>query len=1091
MKRHNLYKAIAGWMVILCLCTGCQDEAVTPEHKGYGTPIHLTGEIEQVAATRVNDEGFADGDVMGVYIVDYEGKTPGTLQDRGNRSTNVQHTYDADRAKWNSAYDVYWKDDHTHIDVYGYYPFGAPKQVNAYSFEVRKDQQAEKAGNRLGGYEASDFLWGKVTDVAPTEKKIRLPLRHRMSSPRIMLKEGSGFADGEWKRLPKEVLVTNTVRQALIDLADGSITPTGKAEQAGIIPFGKDGVWRAIVVPQTVKAGQALFSITIGTTVYRFKKETDFTYTAGKMHQFTLRINQKETTGKYEFIVEDEGIADWENDEASHDAVLKEYVVIHTEAGKLAESIRASGKDYAQIKHLKLTGAVNKQDFTFMNQSMTSLQALNLKEVRTENDKIPSEAFFGNNTLQYITLPDRLQEIGSSAFSQCSNLTGSLIIPEGVTTIGGYAFLYCRAFTGTLSLPSTLRKIGEWAFGECGFNSELKLPEGMTHVGAYAFYDCRNLYSEHFVLPSSLVEVGNSSFRGINLTGDLTIPQTIKEIPDGLFYECTLDGTLTLHDGITHIGADAFYNCNFTGELVLPKQLKSIGGSAFIGCRFSGVLKLPPSLLEIGKTAFAANGQLRGTLEFPDGIEALNPGAFRDCSQIGQLVFPASLESITESFPGCIGVNSIVCKSTVPPLVHGKAFEGIPKDNFTLEVPESAVGAYREAPGWKEFKRIAAHHELVCRPATACALAGESRRTLTLGAEGDWEVVGKPDWCTLSQMNGTGKTELDLTLHAMSATGKREGIITFRLKGKGYTHTCTVTQYNADRKEDDILTLQQATRGNTGGINLVFVGDGYDAKDIYEGTYLSHTKEQVENFFGIEPYKTYRDYFNVYTAMAVSPESGTGTVNTIRHTKFGTSFDGEFRCDEKAVFDYVLRIPGLTKEKLSQTVIVLMPHTKVPTGNTSLSDDGSAIAFCPQSTRTFPFDTRGLLQHEAGGHAFGKLADESSSLNGFIGELPKEVLLSGQARGWYQNVSLSGKMHQVPWSHLIFDPRYSNQTDVYEGGFGFTRGVYRSELNSCMSNYYPFFNAISRELIVRRIKQYAGEEYSFEDFVSRDKERVQ
>ena len=50
-----------------------------------------------------------------------------------------------------------------------------------------------------------------------------------------------------------------------------------------------------------------------------------------------------------------------------------------------------------------------------------------------------------------------------------------------------------------------------------------------------------------------------------------------------------------------------------------------------------------------------------------------------------------------------------------------------------------------------------------------------------------------------------------------------------------------------------------------------------------------------------------------------------------------------------------------------------------------------------------------------------------------------------------------------------------------------TRGVFRSEQNSCMNNNIPYYSTISRESIVKRIKRYAGETYSFEDFVKNDK----
>ena len=75
----------------------------------------------------------------------------------------------------------------------------------------------------------------------------------------------------------------------------------------------------------------------------------------------------------------------------------------------------------------------------------------------------------------------------------------------------------------------------------------------------------------------------------------------------------------------------------------------------------------------------------------------------------------------------------------------------------------------------------------------------------------------------------------------------------------------------------------------------------------------------------------------------------------------------------------------------------------------------------------------------------------------------------------------------MPWSHLIYDEKYSDFVDIFEGGYMHNRGVFRSEQNSCMNNDIPYYSTISRESIVRRIKAYAGEEYSFEDFKANDK----
>ena len=89
--------------------------------------------------------------------------------------------------------------------------------------------------------------------------------------------------------------------------------------------------------------------------------------------------------------------------------------------------------------------------------------------------------------------------------------------------------------------------------------------------------------------------------------------------------------------------------------------------------------------------------------------------------------------------------------------------------------------------------------------------------------------------------------------------------------------------------------------------------------------------------------------------------------------------------------------------------------------------------------------------------------------------------------GFYDNLSLSINIYDVPWSHLIFDEKYQNTVDVYEGGYFHARGVFRSEQNSCMNNNIPYFSAISRQAIVERIMEYAGLEFLFEEWKAKDK----
>lgn len=1102
----------------LSLLTSCSDDLFNDDGNRHGTDrINLSGEIDQLAVTRVNDNGFCDGDVIGVYIVDYNGNTPGTLLPSGNRGDNVRHTFDENANKWNSAYDIYWKDKHTPIDVYGYYPYGSPESIDAYPFTVERDQSTVSEGGAMGGYEASDFLWGKVENVAPTTNVIRLPMKHRMANARITLVEGTGFASGEWAQTEKNILVANLVREATINLADGTVTPTGGIEKTATVPSNNGNEWRAIVIPQTVQAGTTLFSITVGGTPYKFTKNEDLTYVAGKMNNFTIRVDKKENTGQYTLTLISESITPWENDLVSHDADAREYIIINSTAGHLKDSIIAANKDYTQVKNLKITGRINSQDFYFMRDSMDNLQALNLKEVSVSggfNDydyynyfntqdseeeiegMIPSLAFQYKKSLIRIVLPDKLTGIGYDAFSECDNLTGSIIIPEGTTRIAREAFYGCYSLDGSLSLPSTLEYIGTFAFSNCKFSCELILPNELRYIGNYAFNN--GTFYGNLVLPHELEYIGKYAFLNCaDITGNLSIPQKIKNISNGTFQSSGFDGTLTLHDGIIAIGSTAFANTNLKGNLILPKDLTTIGISAFDGCNFSGNLIFPKELVTINNNAFVGNTRISGTIEFPESMSTIGANAFDGCTGIEGIVIPAGIENIRSgAFNNCFGIGSIVCKGEMPARVESGAFNGVAKDNFTLEVPESAVAQYQTAPGWNEFKRIAAHHELVCRPSTACAINTEHKQTLIVDAEGEWEVASKPDWCELSQTSGGNKTEVTLTIKSMAkGSGDRTGEIVFKLKNEDYTHTCTVNQYDYEYGENEWLTLQKATRGNNGGINIVILGDGYDAKDISSGDYLTNIKQEVEYFFGIEPYTTYRDYFNVYTAFPLSTETGVGTVNTIRYNRFNTTYTGGvgLTADYDEIFNYALNAPTVTQDNLKQTLIIIVPNSTDYGGITQMWEDGSAIAFCPLSTYGYPLDSRGVIQHEAGGHGFGKLGDEYIYHNAFIDFCNclccghTDEFNNAKNLGWYENLSLTGKMHEVPWSHLIFDNRYSDIVDIFEGGFMHNRGVFRSEQSSCMNNNIPYYSTISRESIVKRIKRYAGETYSYEEFVANDR----
>lgn len=270
---------------------------------------------------------------------------------------------------------------------------------------------------------------------------------------------------------------------------------------------------------------------------------------------------------------------------------------------------------------------------------------------------------------------------------------------------------------------------------------------------------------------------------------------------------------------------------------------------------------------------------------------------------------------------------------------------------------------------------------------------------------------------------------------------------------------------------------------------MLFVGEGFTAGQIVDGTYMRVMQDACENFFAIEPYRTYRNYFTVSTAVAVSPVEGIVNDN-VSHNKFDFSDRGGLDIDYAKIRRYAESIdPKFNSEK---ALIVVVPNHRSFFGMVNHDDRHAEVAVCGYSNDTYPYDFRGTVQHFAGGLAFGHLAPEYVTHYEFIRGCRCEncrsmgEYTSGAAKGWYKNISMSGAMSNVPWSHLIFDSRYSDITDVYEGGYNHLRGVFRSENQSCMSTYISYFNTISRQLIVERIMKLAGKEFSFESFVQRD-----
>lgn len=1089
-----------------------------------GMPIALSGNIKQNNVTRASDYGFVTGDRMGIYIVDYENGSPGTLTVSGNRASNVLYTFDGDKNVWNAPLEIYWRDNQTPVDVYGYYPgVNAVSDPAAYRFEVSWQQNVLPQEGEISNYESSDLLWGKAEKVQPTTDQIVINYHHQLAGIFVTLKKGDGMTDTEWGKLDKTVQVDNTIRTCDFNLQTAALTLVGSADRnIQMLPQSSDR-YRAVVIPQTVEAGKSLISVTIDGKTYSHTLTTPMKYVGGKMHNFTLTVNKSAATGDYVVSFTDGGISDWVNDEISHSFTQNQYVVIDCpEPGKLQESITAAGYDYREMQNLKVKGFITTEDFAFMNNEMKNLKHLNLNDVKIKHaylynewidgggwrdyfsdDALPNGTFYGNKTLRSIVLPTNLKRISDNAFREMYLMNTTLIVPEGVTCICNDAFAYNDFNNVELVLPQTIDTLG-W-INHCDWKCEFNLNDNIKEMGGID--QCPNFYGT-FHVPSKLKHWPNIGGLGSNgsFVGEVEIPQGISEIngmgiafkkrialtlPAGIKKISNISNSyssLTFNDDLEVIDGGCFYGASMPFQVTLPSKLRKIGYRAFIYAGLEGELVIPENCLDLGGEAFVGNNLTKITL--PSKIETIPEGLVQG-NMYTTVTIPKYVTYIGKNAFSSGYLQTVVCLAETPPNVQdGDPFSDVAKDKCVLEVPEKSVELYRNTPVWNTFKNITPHRELACNvPSITCMEKGGTREGV-VRSEGAWEVYECPSWVTVTPSSSDDKkTEVKITVNSNSGE-TREGRIVFRLKNHDYTTYTDVKQVTADVKEDQMITLQTATAGSR-AIPLFLVGEGYNADDIASGLYIKDMKEQMEHFFSIEPLKSYRNYFTVSTAIACSPESG---VDGLR--KFVS--DDWRESDNDLVLDYARKYGvGIKGNEGNSTILVLRNSIRTGDNKTDISYDtnrGLAISWMAKSNDIYPFNQQGFILHELAGTAFGKLGPEAVNHFTFLkacqcpGCNMRDAYERSHSHGWWQNVSISNKLTELPWYHLIFDGKYAQIVDAYEGALNHSRGAYRSENVSVMGNQFiPYFNTISREILVRRIMEASGGKFDFTTFKQNDK----
>jgi hypothetical protein len=128
--------------------------------------------------------------------------------------------------------------------------------------------------------------------------------------------------------------------------------------------------------------------------------------------------------------------------------------------------------------------------------------------------------------------------------------------------------------------------------------------------------------------------------------------------------------------------------------------------------------------------------------------------------------------------------------------------------------------------------------------------------------------------------------------------------------------------------------------------------------------------------------------------------------------------------------------------------------------------------------------TNGLVKHEAGGHAFGRLADEYYTNGTTANSSIKSDLSNWHAKGWYWNVNPSNSGNYYKFTNSD----YSSEVGFIEGAWGYQYGMYRPTQGGMMQGSTGVFNAPSRHAIYHRIitESQGASAYSWNNFKAYD-----
>ena len=263
--------------------------------------------------------------------------------------------------------------------------------------------------------------------------------------------------------------------------------------------------------------------------------------------------------------------------------------------------------------------------------------------VPDKTEEIGTSAFAGCSKLQSVTIGKKCSWIGDGAFSGCEVLKSITVSDKNkylsfkdgcLYSFDGTILLSAAAATGELVLPEGLTAIQPYAFEDNAKVSSVVLPKSLKELSEYSFYNCTGL--KKIKLSDDLTYIGDNAFSGCNGLKTITIPAATESIQGNPFKYCTKLSKIKVAKGNKKYKAVKGMLTSYNKKTIIAAPAKSGSYTLYSKCR------------SIGDFAFCGNTNIE-RLELNPQLKTIGAAAFYDCKGLKVIYFPNSGVGLPES----------------------------------------------------------------------------------------------------------------------------------------------------------------------------------------------------------------------------------------------------------------------------------------------------------------------------------------------------------------------------------------------------------------------------------------------------------